>query len=270
MSAGDKEKAADGSLENSDETEDPSGDRKEEKPELEVEDEKADEGRNEESKDVTESPGAMSSEHSAVSENLMEAETEESGEDIKLDHLDIKRSGLESGESNETEINVSQEENSEAGSKVEDGKSKNGVDIESQEPIVIQEGKKEDQESFRFSAAVSSIWIPSVVGDQKQKFFLKAGEDKTCSGFSSSNEIFQESQACSPSLPALPLPSSWHRLASTLRTRSSFTAWTRAPRSSTRPVPMSSSAILTMKMTRGQTVCPVRLTTIWTRTSQTF
>ena len=198
MSAGNKEKAADGGLENLDETEDPSGDRKEEKPEFEVEDEKADEGRDEESKDVTESPGAMSLENSAVSKNLIEAETEDGGEDIKLENLDTKRSCLESGESNETESNASQE----AGSKVEDGKSKNGVDVESQEPTVIQEVKKEEQESFRFAAAVSSIWIPSVVGDQKQKFFLKAGEDKTFPGFSSSNEIFQESQAWSPSLPA--------------------------------------------------------------------
>ena len=61
----------------------------------------------------------------------------------------------------------------------EDGKSKNVVDIESQEPRVTQKGKKEEQESFRFSAAVSSIWIPSVVGDQKKKYFLKAGEEKT-------------------------------------------------------------------------------------------
>ena len=187
MSAGNKEKAPDGGLENSDETEDPSGNSKEGKPELEVEDENENEGRDEKSKDVTESPGATEKENAAV--NLMETESKE--EFIKLDNLDTKKStGLESGESNETEINASQEENSEAGSKVEDGKSKNGVDIESQEPRVTQEGKKE--ESFRFAASVSSIWIPSVVGDQKQKFFLKAGEDKTCSGFLSSNEIFQE------------------------------------------------------------------------------
>ena len=187
MSAGNKEKAPDGGLENSDETEDPVGDHKEGKPELEVEDKN--ESRNEKSKDVTGSPGAMSSEKENAAVNLMETESKE--ELIKLDNLDTKKStGLESGESNETEINESQEENSEAGSKVEDGKSKNGVDIESQEPRVTQEGKKE--ESFRFAASVSSIWIPSVVGDQKQKFFLKAGEDKTCSGFSSSNEIFQE------------------------------------------------------------------------------
>ena len=164
MSSGNKEKAADGGLENSDETEDPSGDRKEGKPELEVENE----SRNE---DVTESPGAMSSENKNAAVNL-EAESKE--EFIKLDNLDTK---IESRESNEAEINVSQEENS--GSKVEDGKSKNGVDIESQEPRVTQEGKKKEQESFRFSAAVSSIWIPSVVGDQRKKFFLKAGEDKS-------------------------------------------------------------------------------------------
>ena len=123
---------------------------------MEVGDEK--EGRDEESKDVTESPGAMSSENSAAIENLMEAETEEGGDDIKLENLDNKRSGLESGESKETEINASQEENSEAGSKVEDGKSKNVVNIESQEPRAkSQGGKKEEQESFRFAASVSSI-----------------------------------------------------------------------------------------------------------------
>ena len=127
----------------------------------------------------------------------MEAATKEGGEDIKLENLDTMRRDLESGESNETVMSPSQEENSEVGSKVEDGKSKNVVDIESQEPRVTQKGKKEEQESFRFSAAVSSIWIPSVVGDQEQKFFLKAGEKKSFFlRFSSSSEIFQESQAC--------------------------------------------------------------------------
>ena len=150
MSAGNKEKASDGSLES------------------EVEDE--DEGRDEESKDVTESPGAMSPENSATIANLMKAETGDGGEDIELENLDTEKSCLESRESNETVMNPSQEENSEAGSKVENGKLKNVVDIESQEPRVTQQ-----EESFRFSAAVSSIWIPSVVGDQKKKFFLKAG-----------------------------------------------------------------------------------------------
>ena len=143
MSAGNKEKAANGGLENLDETEDPGGDRKEEKPQLEVEDEKPDKGK-----------------------------TEESGDD----NLDTKKS---SRESNETEINV-KEENS--GSKVEDDKSKNVVDVESQEIRLIQEVKKEEKESFRFTASVSSVWIPSVVGDQKKKFFLKAGEDKNFAG----------------------------------------------------------------------------------------
>ena len=104
MSEENKEKAGDGILENLEETGDPGGDRKEEKPELEVEDEKADEDRDEESKDFTKSPGAMSSENSAAIENLMEAKTEEGGEDIKLENLDTKSSGLESGEYNETEI----------------------------------------------------------------------------------------------------------------------------------------------------------------------
>ena len=123
-----------------------------------------------------ESPGVMSSENSAVSENLMEAGTE----DMKLENLDAKRSGVESRESSKTEMNANREENS--GSKVEDGKSKNYVDVESQEPRVVQEVKKGEEESFRFAASVASVWIPSVVGDQKKKFFLKAGEDKNFAG----------------------------------------------------------------------------------------
>ena len=71
MSAENKEKAPDGGLENSDETEDPSGNSKEGKPELEVEDEN--EGRDEKPKDVTESPGATEKENAAV--NLMETES---------------------------------------------------------------------------------------------------------------------------------------------------------------------------------------------------
>ena len=170
MSTGNKEKAAKGGLENLDETEDPGGDRKEEKPQLEVEDEKPDKGKNEESKDVTESPGAMGSEKENAEENLTE-------DIIQLEKLDTKKS---SRESNETEINVHQEENAE--SKVEDDKSKNVVDVESQEIRVIQEVKKEEEESFLFAASVSSVWIPSVVGDQKKKFFLKSGENKNFAG----------------------------------------------------------------------------------------
>ena len=111
----------------------------------------------------------MGSEKENAEENLTE-------DIIKLDKLDTKKSR----ESNETEINVHQEENS--GSKVEDDKSKNVVDVESQEIRLIQEVKKEEEESFRFAASVASVWIPSVVGDQKKKFFLKAGEDKNLAG----------------------------------------------------------------------------------------
>ena len=269
MSAGNKEKAADGSLQNLDETEGRSGDRKEEKPDFEVEKEKADEGRKEESKNATESFGTMSSKKdiAAVNEKLTEVKTKEAVDEDIIRVETEKSSSIEPGESNETEINESQEENSDAGSKVEDGKSKNGVDIESQEPTVTQEGKKEgEQESFRFAASVASIWIPSVVGDQKQKFFLKAGEEQSFAGFSSSNELFQESQAWSPRLPSLQSPLSLLRLVSMVKIRFSSTAWTKVPRSSTISVPMSPSAILTMPMTRIQTVCPVRLTMRRTRT----
>ena len=39
-----------------------------------------------------------------------------------------------------------------------------------------------EEESFLFAASVCSTWIPSVVGDPKQRFFLKAGEPLQCIG----------------------------------------------------------------------------------------
>ena len=35
---------------------------------------------------------------------------------------------------------------------------------------------EQGEESFLFAASVCSTWIPSVVGDPEQRFFLKAGE----------------------------------------------------------------------------------------------
>ena len=39
-----------------------------------------------------------------------------------------------------------------------------------------------EEESFLFAASVCSTWIPSVVGDPEQRFFLKAGEPLQCIG----------------------------------------------------------------------------------------
>ena len=39
-----------------------------------------------------------------------------------------------------------------------------------------KKAEKGDDESFLFAASISSTWIPSVVGDPEQRFFLKAGE----------------------------------------------------------------------------------------------
>ena len=57
-------------------------------------------------------------------------------------------------------------------------------DIESQEEEKQTETKtearlekaKEEEENFLFAASICSTWIPSVVGDPEQRFFLKAGE----------------------------------------------------------------------------------------------
>ena len=56
-----------------------------------------------------------------------------------------------------------------------------GEDIESpeeeqQREASAEEKPKEEEESFLFAASVCSTWIPSVVGDPEQRFFLKAGE----------------------------------------------------------------------------------------------
>ena len=68
-------------------------------------------------------------------------------------------------------------------------------DIESQEKEEQQTSKDEksrkekkaekgDDESFLFAASICSTWIPSVVGDPEQRFFLKAGEPFQCIGLS--------------------------------------------------------------------------------------
>ena len=46
---------------------------------------------------------------------------------------------------------------------------------ETKQPEVGGENKKKKEESFLMTAAVCSTWIPSVVGKQEQKIFLKAG-----------------------------------------------------------------------------------------------
>ena len=46
-------------------------------------------------------------------------------------------------------------------------------------PMLAEAGvekAKEEEEDFIFTASICSTWIPSVVGDPKQRFFLKAGE----------------------------------------------------------------------------------------------
>ena len=91
----------------------------------------------------------------------MEAEPKEGDRQIvKLENLDTKKF-------KETEVH-----SEEAGLIVKEDKV---VAREPQEPTVIED-TKEEPESFRFAAAVSSTWIPSVVGDQRQKIFLKSGE----------------------------------------------------------------------------------------------
>ena len=47
-----------------------------------------------------------------------------------------------------------------------------------------KKAEKGGEESFLFTASVCSTWIPSVVGDPEQRYFLKAGEPLQCIGLS--------------------------------------------------------------------------------------
>ena len=85
----------------------------------------------------------------------MEAEPKEGDRDIvKMENLDSNKAG----ESNEAEV-----QSEEAGLIAKEDKV---VARKSQERTVIKDAK-EEPESFRFAAAISSTWIPSVVGDQR-------------------------------------------------------------------------------------------------------
>ena len=86
----------------------------------------------------------------------------------------------QSGNENERKRRVTecQEEKPLAGVEVENqeifenkGKLKNKME----ENGSAASAKMEEEESFRFTASVCSTWIPSVVGDQEENIFLKAG-----------------------------------------------------------------------------------------------
>ena len=61
------------------------------------------------------------------------------------------------------------EEEKDGEEEAEDGKSKDDEECEK------QPAKTNVKEDFLFTAAICSTWIPTVVGDQKQKIYLKAG-----------------------------------------------------------------------------------------------
>ena len=70
-------------------------------------------------------------------------------------------------------------------------------DVESQEAGTKTEAeleRKKEVEDLIFSASISSTWIPSVVGDPKQRFFLKAGEAFDLSFLSKSTLSYKNTQ----------------------------------------------------------------------------
>ena len=94
----------------------------------------------------------------------------EKGESYIIDMENEKKLGDDPGKNTGTDLERLQNEKPEARS--EENKFKGSLNMLQQN--VNAENKKEN-ESFDFIAAVCSTWIPSVVGDEKQNIFLKAG-----------------------------------------------------------------------------------------------
>ena len=80
-----------------------------------------------------------------------------------------------------TTVNIESEEVQENKRKdVEEGREDDSKDIKSEDEEKPEElvAKTNMEENFMFTASVCSTWIPTVVGDQEQKIFLKAGIEK--------------------------------------------------------------------------------------------
>ena len=154
---------------------------------------------------------------------------------------------------NESQESDVKGENSETSTAVEDEQTK-GKDVESQEekPMSqeeVEKGREEEkgdgksrddkkesetepaktnvEEDFLVTAAICSTWIPTVVGDQTQKIYLKAGMAYLIKIHILILSNTQVSPVWSPRQPASPSQSSWRDAEYTRSTPSCCTASTR-------------------------------------------
>ena len=102
-------------------------------------------------------------------EKDIESQESEPKADVKVESSETSKA-VEDEETKEKDLESQERSEKKDGEeKNEDGKSKDEEECEKQ---AVKTNVKED---FLFTAAICSTWIPTVVGDQKQKIYLKAG-----------------------------------------------------------------------------------------------
>ena len=97
----------------------------------------------------------------------------EGGEAIQLEPCEPSKDEVNGASQPTAERDVESQEGLQVAEDPERGSEEKGSE-ETHKPEVAGENKKKE-ESFLITAAVCSTWIPSVVGKQEQKIFLKAG-----------------------------------------------------------------------------------------------
>ena len=100
----------------------------------------------------------------------------EDAEFIQLEPNKSSKDGVNSGANSASQLTVVRDVESQFAENPErkTKETKSSDAEETQQPEVAR-GNKKEEESFLLTAAVCSTWIPSVVGKQEQKIFLKAG-----------------------------------------------------------------------------------------------
>ena len=105
-------------------------------------------------------------------EKDLESQESEPKADVKVESSETSKA-VEDEETKEKDLESQKRkpksEKKDGEKKNKNGKSKDGKECEK------QAAKTDVKEDFLFTAAICSTWIPTVVGDQKQKIYLKAG-----------------------------------------------------------------------------------------------
>ena len=109
-------------------------------------------------------------------ENEKEHQPSEDAEAIQLEPCESNKDEANGASQPTADRDVESQEGLQVAEDPERGSEEKGSSDaeETKQPEVSEENKKKE-ESFLLTAAVCSTWIPSVVGKQEQKIFLKAG-----------------------------------------------------------------------------------------------